>query len=230
MRRRPFARGFGLSTRGWSPGGRGFGRLPTGCGGLQGEEEAPVPGLRGRRGAVDSFYFYDLETTGAIPDGIASCSAPGCTDAKLEPLADPEAWTVARATTWCRAGGRSHYRSLAPARCRWAGERAFFREFLGRLSTPCTCASRATTACALTTNSSALAPGGNLDPYAREWQGGNSRWDGWIWFASAYALRPEGLQWPEENGRAVFRLEARPRRTALASLAPTMRATTSGRP
>ena len=24
----------------------------------------------------------------------------------------------------------------------------------------------------------------------------------------AYALRPEGLQWPEENGRAVFRLEA----------------------
>jgi exodeoxyribonuclease-1 len=47
-----------------------------------------------------------------------------------------------------------------------------------------------------------------LDPYAREWQGGNSRWDVIDLFRMAHALRPEGLQWPESApGVPSFRLE-----------------------
>jgi len=47
-----------------------------------------------------------------------------------------------------------------------------------------------------------------LDPYAREWQGGNSRWDIIDLVRMAYALRPEGINWPEgENGLPSFRLE-----------------------
>jgi exodeoxyribonuclease-1 len=38
------------------------------------------------------------------------------------------------------------------------------------------------------------------DPYAREWQGGNSRWDLIDLVRTAYALRPEGIVWPQENG------------------------------
>ncbi|MFT4631572.1 MAG: exodeoxyribonuclease-1 [Candidatus Azotimanducaceae bacterium] len=48
-----------------------------------------------------------------------------------------------------------------------------------------------------------------LDPYAREWQGGNSRWDVIDLFRMAHALRPEGLLWPESApGVPSFRLEA----------------------
>lgn len=46
-----------------------------------------------------------------------------------------------------------------------------------------------------------------FDPYAREWQGGNSRWDLIDLLRTAYALRPEGIHWPQEEGRVTLRLE-----------------------
>lgn len=46
-----------------------------------------------------------------------------------------------------------------------------------------------------------------FDPYAREWQGGNSRWDLIDTVRAAYALRPDGIQWPEVNGQVSLRLE-----------------------
>ncbi|MBL4942113.1 MAG: exodeoxyribonuclease I [Colwellia sp.] len=49
------------------------------------------------------------------------------------------------------------------------------------------------------------------DPYAREWQNGNSRWDIIDMVRATYALRPEGINWPtiERDGEEVvsFRLE-----------------------
>lgn len=46
------------------------------------------------------------------------------------------------------------------------------------------------------------------DPYAREWQNGNSRWDLIDVARLCYALRPDGVQWPtREDGAASFRLE-----------------------
>lgn len=46
------------------------------------------------------------------------------------------------------------------------------------------------------------------DPYAREWQGGNSRWDLIDVLRAARALRPEGIVWPvNEDGMSSFRLE-----------------------
>jgi len=46
------------------------------------------------------------------------------------------------------------------------------------------------------------------DPYEREWQGGNSRWDIIDMLRLAHALRPEGIQWPRgEDGEVSFRLE-----------------------
>jgi exodeoxyribonuclease-1 len=46
-----------------------------------------------------------------------------------------------------------------------------------------------------------------FDPYAREWQGGNSRWDLIDIVRTAYALRPEGIEWPQQDGRTSLRLE-----------------------
>ena len=47
-----------------------------------------------------------------------------------------------------------------------------------------------------------------IDPYAREWQNGNSRWDIIDLARVTYALRPEGIEWPmREDGLPSFRLE-----------------------
>ena len=46
-----------------------------------------------------------------------------------------------------------------------------------------------------------------FDPYAREWQGGNSRWDLIDVMRTAYALRPDGIVWPEQDGYVTLKLE-----------------------
>ncbi|MEX1032538.1 MAG: exodeoxyribonuclease I [Cellvibrionaceae bacterium] len=46
------------------------------------------------------------------------------------------------------------------------------------------------------------------DPYEREWNNGNSRWDIIDMVRLAYALRPEGIEWPRhDDGSPSFRLE-----------------------
>jgi len=47
-----------------------------------------------------------------------------------------------------------------------------------------------------------------IDPYAREWQNGCGRWDLLDVVRLAYALRPEGIEWPlKPDGKPSFRLE-----------------------
>ena len=47
-----------------------------------------------------------------------------------------------------------------------------------------------------------------IDPYAREWQNGCGRWDILDVVRAAYALRPDGINWPtNDEGRVSFRLE-----------------------
>ncbi|KZY69008.1 exodeoxyribonuclease I, partial [Oleiphilus sp. HI0067] len=46
------------------------------------------------------------------------------------------------------------------------------------------------------------------DPYEREWKNGNSRWDIIDVVRLAYALRPDGINWPTgDDGKVSFRLE-----------------------
>jgi exodeoxyribonuclease-1 len=45
------------------------------------------------------------------------------------------------------------------------------------------------------------------NPYAHEWQNGNSRWDIIDMVRLTRALRPEGINWPEHEGRPSIRLE-----------------------
>jgi exodeoxyribonuclease-1 len=46
------------------------------------------------------------------------------------------------------------------------------------------------------------------DPYAREWQQGNSRWDLMDLMRTGYALRPDGIKWPaNEEGKVSLKLD-----------------------
>src|SRR5699024_3589746 len=47
-----------------------------------------------------------------------------------------------------------------------------------------------------------------IDPYAREWANGNSRFDLIDLLRLARALRPDGIEWPDhDDGKPSFRLE-----------------------
>jgi exodeoxyribonuclease-1 len=46
-----------------------------------------------------------------------------------------------------------------------------------------------------------------FNAYAHEWQNGNSRWDIIDTVRLTRALRPEGINWPEQDGRPSIRLE-----------------------
>lgn len=46
-----------------------------------------------------------------------------------------------------------------------------------------------------------------FNAYAHEWQHGNSRWDVIDMVRLTRALRPEGINWPEQDGRPSIRLE-----------------------
>ena len=47
-----------------------------------------------------------------------------------------------------------------------------------------------------------------IDPYAREWQNQCGRWDIMDMVRTAYALRPDGINWPiNDEGKVSFRLE-----------------------
>ncbi len=47
-----------------------------------------------------------------------------------------------------------------------------------------------------------------IDPYAREWQNGCSRWDLLDAVRCTWALRPDGIEWPRhDDGRPSFKLE-----------------------
>lgn len=46
-----------------------------------------------------------------------------------------------------------------------------------------------------------------LDPYAREWRHGCGRWDLLDVVRAAWALRPDGLEWPQVDGRVSLKLE-----------------------
>lgn len=45
------------------------------------------------------------------------------------------------------------------------------------------------------------------DPYEHHYRNGNSRWDIIDMVRLTHALRPEGIEWPQEEGRTSFRLE-----------------------
>lgn len=166
---------------------------------------------KARPDGVPGFLFYDYETFGtqAARDRIAQFGAI-LTDGNLHPIAEPEIFYCRPAQDMlphpeaCLLTGITPQKAEAEGYSEW--------EFAHRINE---LMSRANT-CTLGYNSFRfddeftryLFYRNAIDPYAREYKNGNSRYDIIDLVRLCYALRPDGIQWPQhEDGRPSFKLE-----------------------
>jgi exodeoxyribonuclease I len=159
---------------------------------------------------TSSLFWYDYETTGIDPRRDRPLQVAGIrTNENLEEIGEPlniycqPSYDILPHPAACLVTG------ITPAKLaeQGLGEAEFMSRVHAELSLPGTCGvgynslrfDDEMTRYSLYRNF--------FDPYAREWQGGNSRWDLIDLVRTAYALRPEGIAWPEVEGRVSLKLE-----------------------
>jgi exodeoxyribonuclease-1 len=160
---------------------------------------------------VASFYWYDLETSGtdACWDRITQFAGLR-TDLELNEIGDAESFYVQLPDDVLPNPDAALVTGITPQRLHAEGipEWAALRRINELFSEPGTCAVGFNS---LRFDDEFVRHGlyRNLfDPYAREFQNGNSRWDIMDLVRATGALRREGMQWPvDEDGLPVYRLE-----------------------
>ena len=158
-----------------------------------------------------SFYWHDYETWGAQPAVDRPAQFAGLrTDLDFNPIGEPLVVYARPADDVLPQPEACLITGITPqlAREKGALEADFFRFIHDELARPGTCALGYNT---LRFDDEVTRYGlyrNFYDPYAREWQNGNSRWDMIDVVRLTRALRPEGIEWPErEPGVSSFRLE-----------------------
>jgi len=159
----------------------------------------------------DTFYWHDYETFGANPAKDRPVQFAGLrTDAQLNIIGDPLVIFCRPANDFLPNPQACLVTGIAPQRALSEGvpECEFIASIHKELAAPGTCGvgynslrfDDEITRHTLYRNF--------YDPYSREWQSGNSRWDIIDMVRTAFALRPEGIEWPlREDGLPSFRLE-----------------------
>ena len=158
-----------------------------------------------------TFLWHDYETFGADPmrDRPAQFAAQR-TDANLEPVGEPLTWYCAPADDVLPHPMACLITGITPQDARRKGlrETEFAARIHDEMMQPGTCSAGFNSIRfddAVTRN---LFYRNLRDPYEREYRNGNTRWDLIDLARMCYALRPEGVQWPEhEPGKPSFRLE-----------------------
>ncbi len=160
---------------------------------------------------ADTFYWYDLETSGTEPKWDRIVQFAGLrTDADLNPLDDEFSTYVQLADDVLPNPDASLVTSITPqlTAARGMSETAALRKINEIFSTPGTCVVGYNS---LRFDDEFIRYSfyrNLLDPYAREWKQGNSRWDLIDLVRATGALRREGIVWPEdEEGLPVYKLE-----------------------
>ena len=159
---------------------------------------------------ADSFYWYDIETSGTHPASDRIVQFAGRrTNARLEPLDEPCVTYVRLAPDVLPNPESCLVTGVTPQQVNAKGvdEWQALRRMDAILRQPGTCVVGYNN---LRFDDEFLRFGlyrNLMEPYAREWQNGNSRWDLIDLARAACALRPAGIQWPREDGVVTFRLE-----------------------
>ncbi len=160
----------------------------------------------------DTFYWYDLETSGTEPRWDRIVQFAGLrTDRELNEVGDPWSTYVTLPDDVLPNPGATLVTGITPqlARERGITEWQALRRVNQLFCEPNTCVVGYNN---LRFDDEFVRFGlyrNLMDPYAREWQNGNSRWDIIDLVRAAGALRPDGIEWPvDEEGLPVYRLEA----------------------
>ncbi len=160
---------------------------------------------------IRSFYWHDYETFGVDPVHDRPSQFAGVrTDADLNIIEDPLVLYCKPADDYLPSPQACLITGITPQKALQDGypEAEFIARINEAFSQPGTCAvgynslrfDDEVTRHTLYRNL--------RDPYGREWQNGNSRWDIIDMVRLTYALRPEGINWPKkEDGSPSFRLE-----------------------
>lgn len=163
------------------------------------------------KGRTTSFYWHDYETWGATPSVDRPAQFAGLrTDLDFNPVGSPLVVYACPADDFLPQPGACMVTGISPQKARDEGvpEADFFRFIHDELARPGTCALGYNT---LRFDDEVTRYGlyrNFFDPYAREWQHGNSRWDLIDVVRLTRALRPQGVEWPtREDGSTSFRLE-----------------------
>ncbi len=157
------------------------------------------------------FYWHDYETSGADTARDRPLQFAGLrTTLELEPLGEPEVEYCQPAPDVLPHPDACLLTGITPQQAQREGlpEPAFAAYVQERLGAPGTCGVGWNSLRFDDEITRQLLYRNFFDPYAREWQQGNSRWDLIDLARMAYALRPQGIEWPRrEDGAPSFRLE-----------------------
>ena len=159
---------------------------------------------------MTSIFWYDYETTGISPRCDRPLQVAGIrTDLELNEIDAP-------VNLYCRPSddilphpAACVITGITPSRLAEKGlcEADFMTRVHAQLAAPGTCGAGYNTLRFDDEMTRYSLYRNFFDPYAREWQGGNSRWDLIDVVRTAYALRPDGIVWPQEDGRVTLKLE-----------------------
>ena len=159
----------------------------------------------------ESLYWHDYETSGADPTQDRPWQFAGIrTDAELNIVGEP--LTLYAQPTEDRLPHPAAVRvtGITPQEAYEKGvtEATFISRILAELAKPNTC-TVGYNSIRFDDEVTRFTLWRNLrDPYAREWQNGNSRWDLLDVVRAFWALSPNGLEWPQrDDGLTSFRLE-----------------------
>lgn len=158
----------------------------------------------------ESFFFYDLETSGLRPreDRIMQFAGQRTT-LNLEPLGEPVNILVKMSEDALPSPQAINVTGITPQQTLRDGilEAEFCKYITEEVFTPGTCALGYNTVRFDDEFMRATLWRNFYDPYEWEWKDGRSRWDMLDVVRLTRALRPEGINWPVKDGKPTNRLE-----------------------
>lgn len=156
-----------------------------------------------------TLFWYDFETTGIDTRRDRPLQVAGVrTDEDFNEIGEPLNIDCRLAEDCLPAPGACLVTGIGPERVR-AGlpEAEFIRRLHEQMAQPGTCSAGYNNLRFDDEMTRFTLYRNYFDPYAREWQSGNSRWDLLGALRTAQALRPEGIVWPQQDGLPSLRLE-----------------------
>lgn len=167
--------------------------------------------MKNNQDVPPTFLFHDYETFGKHPALDRPAQFAGIrTDAEFNIIGEPEVFYCRPADDYLPQPEAVMITGITPqhALAKGVSEAEFARRIHTLFSEPGTCVvgyNNVRFDDEVTRN---IFYRNFFDPYAWSWQNGNSRWDLLDVMRACYALRPEGIVWPEnEDGFPSFRLE-----------------------